>query len=169
MKENIKLLIGKIWEQDVDAIISPANNESIVNAPLAAEIFEQAGDSIIEEVNTSGKLELGNAMITEAGDLKAKYIIHAACLDFSGKTSEPSVVKATRNAMLLAQEKNLLTVSFPPFVVSSNDIIPPRRCAELMISEVIRTTEREDLPEMIYFVLPDTKLYKIYEESLMMI
>ncbi len=169
MKDNIKLVIGKIWEQDVDAIVSPANNESLVDSPLAQEIFEYAGDKIIEKANTADKIELGEATLTEAGKLKARYIIHAACLDFSGKTSENSIVKATRNAMLLAQKHNFNSVAFPPFVTSSNDVIPPRRCAELMVSEVIRTTEREDIPEIIYFAVPTRVLYSIYEEALMMI
>ncbi len=169
MKDNIKLLIGKIWEQDVDAIISPANNESLMNTPLAQEILEAAGDTIVKEVNIIGKQEPGAAVITGAGKLKCEFIIHAACLDFSGNTSESSIIKATHNAMLLTQEKNLKTIAFPPFVTSSNDIIPPRRCSELMISEVIRTTEREDIPDKILFVLPNQTLYKIYRESMMMI
>ena len=78
-------MVGKIWEQDVDAIISPANNESIVNAPLAELIFEQAGDSIVEEVNTTGKLELGDAIITKAGDLKAKLNVEAHSFSESAK------------------------------------------------------------------------------------
>ena len=163
------MLIGKIWEQEVDAIISPANNESLMNASLAREILEEAGDKIVKDVNLIGKQELGAAVITNSGNLKCDFIIHAACLDFSGCTSEISVIKATRSAMLLAQQKLLKRIAFPPFVTSSNDVIPPRRCSELMISEVIRTTEREDIPEEILFVLPNTILYKIYEESLMMI
>ena len=169
MKDNIKLLVGKIWEQEVEAIISPANNESLMNAPLAQQIFEAAGDKIVKEVNIIGKQEIGAAVATSSGNLKCDYIIHAACLDYSGGTSESSIVKATRNAMTLAQQKHLKRIAFPPFVTSSNDVIPPRRCSELMISEVIRTTEREDLPEEILFVLPNMTLYRIYEESLMMI
>ena len=44
MKDNIQLLIGNIWEQEVDAIISPANNESLMNTPLATEILKGTGD-----------------------------------------------------------------------------------------------------------------------------
>ena len=169
MKDNIQLLIGNIWEQEVDAIISPANNESLMNTPLAQDILEAAGDKIVKEVNIINKQEPGAAVITGSGNLKCDYIIHAACLDFSGVTTELSIIKATRNAMLLTQEKKLSTIAFPPFVTSSNDIIPPRRCSELMISEVIRTTEREDIPDKILFVLPNQTLYKIYRESMMMI
>lgn len=165
MRDIIKLIVGDLTAQEVDGLVSPANNESLLNTSKGNEIAVKAGPTVSKECNKIGKIELGEAVITTAGKLKAKHIIHAACMDYSQSTSEELLVQATRNALLRAREHQLKSLAIPPLDPSGKQF-PLKRCAELMISEVIRHTEKEATLELVIFVLDDERTQLIFEECL---
>ncbi|MFQ6055856.1 MAG: macro domain-containing protein, partial [Methanosarcinales archaeon] len=75
---EIKLVKGDITEMDVDAIVNAANNYLILGGGVAGAIRQKGGEIIQEECNKIGPIAVGDAVITTGGNLKAKYVIHAA-------------------------------------------------------------------------------------------
>ena len=165
MRDIIELEVGDLASFEVDALVSPANNESLLNTSVASELAVKAGKALSQEANQIGKIELGEAVVTSAGKLKAKHVIHAACMNYSQATTEEHLILATRNALLRSRELALTSLALPP-LDDSGISFPLKRCAELMISEVIRHTEKEATLERVVFVLPDARTKKIFEECL---
>ena len=165
MRDIIELVIGDITTQEVDALISPANNESLLNTDMASHIAVKAGKELSEACNRIGKVALGEAVVTPGGKLLAKHVIHAACLTYSQSMTEENLVLATRAALQRARELGLKTLAMPPLDDTGKGF-PLKRCAELMISEVIRHSEKEVTLERVVFVLPDARVRRIFDECL---
>lgn len=165
MRDSIELLVGEVTKMTVDAIVSPANNESLLATDMASTIAVRAGAELTRECNQIGGIQLGEAVITGAGKLPCKHVIHAACMDYDGTSSEEILILATRNALQRAKEADLKSMALPPLDPSGQSF-PLKRCAELMISEVIRHTEKEATLETILFVLSDQGTLRIFEECL---
>ncbi|HHF43036.1 MAG TPA: O-acetyl-ADP-ribose deacetylase, partial [Candidatus Aminicenantes bacterium] len=72
---QIKLVEGNIALLEVEAIVNAANSSLILGGGVAGAIRTYGGPSIQEECNKIGPVEVGSAVITGAGNLKAKYVI----------------------------------------------------------------------------------------------
>ena len=73
----IRLVKGDIAELEVDAVVNAANSSLIMGGGVAGVILRKGGWRIQEECNRIGHCEVGSAVITSGGKLKAKYVIHA--------------------------------------------------------------------------------------------
>ena len=76
-KSTIELVEGDITELSVDAIVNPANAQLILGGGVAGAISTKGGVGIQIECDEIGGVSVGEAVITTAGNLKAKYVIHA--------------------------------------------------------------------------------------------
>src|SRR3989338_5638355 len=89
---EIKVIMGDITELRVDAIVNAANNKLVMGGGVAGAIKKKGGRVIEEEAVKKGPIEIGDAVATSAGELAAKYVIHAATMgmDFSRQTNKIS-------------------------------------------------------------------------------
>jgi len=69
---------------DVDAIVNAANNDLLLGRGVAGAIARKGGESIQKECNEIGSIPVGFAAITGAGNLKARFVIHAASMGLGG-------------------------------------------------------------------------------------
>jgi len=83
IRERIIIQKGDITEMDVDAIVNAANNDLLLGAGVAGAIARKGGESIQKECNEIGSIPVGFAAITGAGNLKARFVIHAASMDLA--------------------------------------------------------------------------------------
>ena len=83
---EIKVVMGDITELRVDAIVNAANNQLLMGGGVAGAIKKKGGKIIEEEALSKGPIEIGQAIATGAGELAAKYIIHAATMGMDFKT-----------------------------------------------------------------------------------
>ena len=74
----LKLVEGNIVLLDVEAVVNAANTSLVLGGGVAGAIRIHGGPSIQEECNRIGPIRVGEAVATNAGELKAKYVIHAA-------------------------------------------------------------------------------------------
>ncbi|MEX2689946.1 MAG: macro domain-containing protein, partial [Candidatus Njordarchaeum guaymaensis] len=74
---EIIVIKGDITKMDVDAIVNPANSLLIMGGGVAGAIKRRGGQIIEDEAVKQGPIPVGNAVITSAGNLKARYVIHA--------------------------------------------------------------------------------------------
>ena len=110
----MRLVKGDITELEVDAIVNPANTKLLMGGGVAGAIKRKGGREIEEEALRKGPIPIGEAVVTGAGRLKAKYVIHAPTVVTPGGRSNPQYIrKAIRAALRKAKELRLKTIAFP--------------------------------------------------------
>jgi O-acetyl-ADP-ribose deacetylase (regulator of RNase III) len=98
---RIALCEGDITAAEVDAIVNAANSSLVLGAGVAGAIREKGGPSIQAECDAIGPIEVGDAAVTGAGDLPARFVIHAAGMALGGSASEESVRSCARRSLEL--------------------------------------------------------------------
>lgn len=141
---------GDISTFDGDAVVNAANNHLVLGAGVAGAIRKRGGPAIQlecdEYVRTHGPLRVGEAAVTGAGDLPARWVIHAAAMGDSPPTAE-SIRSSTRHALRLAGEQRMSSVAFP-VLGSGVGGFPFQEAARLMVDEIREWGEASELPEV---------------------
>jgi O-acetyl-ADP-ribose deacetylase (regulator of RNase III) len=163
VKNSIRILQGDLTDQDVDAIVNAANNDLQLGGGLAGAIRRKGGPAIQDECDRIGPIAVGEAAITGAGRLEARHVIHAASMSLGQLTSEPNLRLSTRNSLLRAKERGLRSVALPAIGTGIAGF-PIRRCAEVMLEEVVAHLAGETTIEDVRFVLHDGPAYRTFCE-----
>ena len=162
MAKEIIITQGDITEMDVDAIVNAANNDLKLGAGVAGAIRRKGGPSIQEECDRIGRIPVGEAALTGAGQLKARFVIHAASMSLGSSTTEESLLSSTRNSLLRAREKGLKSIAFPAIGAGIGGF-PINRCAEIMIGEAQKFLLQPGSLERVYFVLFSEDTYNAFQ------
>lgn len=109
---------GDLLDQDVEAIVNAWNRNLIPwwllwPHGVSGAIKKRAGYAPFRELGRHGLLPLGGAVVTSAGRLPHKAIIHVAGIGLLWISSERSVRDSVRNAMRIAGERGLRSIAFP--------------------------------------------------------
>ncbi|MCB4204691.1 macro domain-containing protein [Deferribacterales bacterium Es71-Z0220] len=111
---EIILIKGDITELDIECIVNPANSKLILGSGVAGAIRQKGGEKIQLECNKIGHCEVGDAVITTGGSLKANYVIHAVGPRYSiDKQPEKKLYNAVYNALKLANRYGISSIAFP--------------------------------------------------------
>lgn len=153
---------GDITEQQVDAIVNAANNRLILGAGVAGAIREKGGPSIQAECDAIGAIEVGDAALTGAGSLPARYVIHAASMPPGGTATEESVRGSMRRSLELAHENGCRSVAVPAIGAGIAGF-PLQRCAEILLEEARAHLAGETSLEEVRFVLFGEPTYRVFE------
>ncbi len=164
MPARILLSQGDLTEAPVEAIVNAANTDLLLGAGVAGAIRHQGGPSVQEECNRIGPIELGEAAVTGGGRLKARYVIHAAGMRLGGRVTADSLRRATRNSLLRAEEKKLLSLAFPAIGTGVGGF-PPEQCAHIMIQQVLEHLASGSHLEEVRFILFDAGTLKVFENA----
>jgi O-acetyl-ADP-ribose deacetylase (regulator of RNase III) len=132
---DIEIIEGDISTQDTDAVVNAANNHFWMGAGVAGAIKRRGGAAIEAEAMRQGPVEPGECVITSGGTLAARHVIHAAVMGQDLETSAALIERATRNALALADERGLTSISFPAFGTGVGGF-PLDECARIMIGAV---------------------------------
>jgi O-acetyl-ADP-ribose deacetylase (regulator of RNase III) len=165
MKTTGKILLmkGDLTEVDTDAIVNAANNDLQLGGGVAGAIRRKGGDVIQEECNGIGSIPVGGAAITSGGNLKARYVIHAASMQLGGRTASHALRSSTAHSLRIAAQKSLKTIAFPA-VGTGIAGFPMEECAEIMLAEAADHLKRGSSLEKIYFVLYDAAALKVFKK-----
>jgi O-acetyl-ADP-ribose deacetylase len=162
--ERIIVQLGDLTEMETDAIVNAANNDLQLGGGVAGTIRRKGGETIQGECNEIGSIPVGGAAITGAGNLKARFVIHAASMQLGGSTSAKDLRSATAIALKIAADKKLKTIAFPA-VGTGIAGFPLRECAEIMIEEAVKHLGGVTSIEKIYFILFDDEARGIFERA----
>jgi len=117
---HLQLLKGDITKIAVDAIVNAANSSLAGGGGVDGAIHRAGGPEIMRELNQvanriGGHCETGQAVVTGAGRLPAKYVFHAVGPRYhDGKHGEAELLKSCYvNCLRLATEHDVKTISFP--------------------------------------------------------
>src|SRR5271169_932973 len=107
---RIEILQGDLTEMNVDAIVNAANNDLQLGGGVAGAIRRKGGDIIQEECNAIGSIPVGGAAITSGGNLKARFVIHAASMQLGGQTTAHALRSSTAHSLRIAAQKSLKSI-----------------------------------------------------------
>jgi len=152
---------GDLTTYATDAIVNAANNDLILGGGLAGAIAGKGGPTIQEECTRHGPIKVGQAAITGAGDLPAKYVIHAASMALGGTTTAQSLADSLRAVLDLAEQYKLKSIALPA-IGTGIARFPIDRCAEIMLRIVHDHLSRQPSLNSVYFVLIDDGAYEAF-------
>jgi O-acetyl-ADP-ribose deacetylase len=110
---TIQLWHGDICDLEVDAIVNAASASLWMSSGVGGALKQRGGDTIEFEAVRQGPAEVGSAVVTSAGLLAARYVIHAVSLGADRRTSAEAIAAATRSALRAADELGCESVAFP--------------------------------------------------------
>lgn len=139
---TVRLVQGDITERDTDAIVNAANSFLQHGGGVAGAIVRKGGQIIQDESDKIGFTPVGHAVITSAGRLSAKFVIHAVG-PRKGEGDEDNKLKdAVINTLLLASQKGLQSISLP--AISSGIFgFPKDRCAKILVQESVSFLKKQ--------------------------
>lgn len=162
MSGRITIREGDVTAQEVDAIVNAANSALLLGAGVAGAIRAKGGPRIQAECDAHGPIAVGAAAVTGAGDLPARYVIHAASMPPGGSATEESVRASMRSALERARERAFRTLAVPALGAGVAGF-PLQRCAEILIEEARRHLAEPSALEEIRFVLFGEPAYRVFE------
>lgn len=162
---RLRLVEGNIALLDVDAIVNAANTSLILGGGVAGAINRFGGPSIQEECNKIGSIRVGEAVITGAGDLKARYVIHAAGPVYGDGNEEARLADATLSCLNIAKDKGLKNIAFP--AISTGIFrFPIEECSKIMLKVAMAFLRKNEYPEEIIICLYGREAYNTFSTTL---
>jgi len=104
---------GDIAAQSADALVNAANTSLRMGSGVAGALKRAAGSGLNDEAVAKGPVDLGGVATTDAYDLDAEYVIHAAAMPPGGQATAESIRDAVRNALAEADALDCTSVVFP--------------------------------------------------------
>jgi O-acetyl-ADP-ribose deacetylase (regulator of RNase III) len=165
-KTTLLLERGDITDWEVDAIVNAANSHLWMGAGVAGAIKRKGGVIIEEEAVRQGPIEVGEAVLTTAGNLSATHVIHAAAMGQDLKTDAQKIAQATRSSLALAEKHKLSSLAFPALGTGVGGF-PPAEAAEAMLAAVLEHLKTSNTTlQKVVFVLYQDEAYKAFRETL---
>lgn len=166
----IEIIKGDITEIHVDAIVNAANTSLLGGGGVDGAIHRKGGKAILEECiqirNKQGGCKTGDAVITTAGDLPSKYVIHTVGPFWNnGKSLEVELLQnCYLSSLELAVRNDVKTIAFPNISTGIYKF-PKELAAEIALNIIDRFDDKEKI-EKIIFVCFDDENFKIYKNML---
>jgi len=163
---EISISKGDITQIEVDAIVNAANTSLLGGGGVDGAIHRKGGPQILEECrairNRQGGCAVGEAVITTAGKLPAKKVIHTVGPKWNnGKSSEAEKLKSCyENSLKLAEDYELQSLAFPNISTGIYGF-PKKRAAEIALD--VASNWQSTLIKELKFVCYDEENYRIYQ------
>lgn len=162
---TLELVEGDITELDVEAIVNPSNEQLVLGEGVAGVIKKKGGPSIQEECRRIGSTPTGTAVITGAGKMKFKHIIHAVGPRMGEGDEDRKLASAVRSSLALADRHGLKSLAIPA-ISTGNFGFPLERCARILLTEVHRYLQGGTKLQRVLVVLYDEATWKIFAREL---
>lgn len=168
---RIELIKGDITKLEIDAIVNAANSTLMGGGGVDGAIHRAAGPQLLEEckkvIKEIGSCPPGNAVITSAGNLKCKFVIHTVGPVWRGGHfgEQQTLRNAYWNSLKLAIENGVKSIAFPNISTGAFGF-PKELASEIAISTVRDFLNKEPGLERVVFVCFDDENYQIYKRKL---
>jgi O-acetyl-ADP-ribose deacetylase (regulator of RNase III) len=161
----LKVLKADITERDVDAIVNAANSYLQHGGGVAAVIVRKGGAVIQQESNKIGYVPVGSAVMTTAGKLRCKAVIHTVGPRMGEGNEDEKLKQCVVNVLRLAAQHSFATISIP--AISSGIFgFPKDRCAKILIGQSKRFLQEHTTLNTVEFCLLDDQTLAHFQEEL---
>ncbi len=168
-QSTIELVQGDITLQEVDAIVNAANSQLAGGGGVDGAIHRRGGPAIIQETNKRYPegCPTGSAVISSAGDLTSKHVIHAVGPVWSGgnRGEAALLASAIRLSLDLAVEHECESIALPALSAGAYRY-PLGEAAKVALSAAIDSLKEHGAPQLVRFVLFDDRALRAFEAAL---
>jgi O-acetyl-ADP-ribose deacetylase (regulator of RNase III) len=167
----IELIQGDITKIKTDAIVNAANTSLLGGGGVDGAIHKAGGKKILDECqkirSKQGGCKVGEAVITTAGKLPAKFVIHAVGPVWNnGKSNEEKLLAlAYYNSLKVALENQVQSIAFPN-ISTGIYRFPKQKAAEIAIATVSEFLATTEIIKKVFFICFDSENYYIYSDIL---
>jgi O-acetyl-ADP-ribose deacetylase (regulator of RNase III) len=159
---ELEVLAADVTALEVDAIANAANTQLIHGGGVAGAIARAGGPDVERESEERAPIGLGEAVETTAGDMPAKWVIHAATMELGGPTSADIIERATRSTLAKAEELGARSLALVAFGTGVGGF-PLDEAARIMVG-VAR--DHEGALERIVFAVHGDEAERAFSEAL---
>ena len=160
---DLEVQRADVTKLDVDAIANAANTELKHGGGVAAAISRAGGRAIQRESDERAPIGLGEAVETTAGDMPARYVIHAATMVLGGPTSRDIIDRATRSTVRRAEELGCRSLALVAFGTGVGGF-PVDEAAATMVAAVRQ--HRGDSLERVVFCVHGEEAERAFEAAI---
>lgn len=171
MPAEVTLQLGDITEFEVDALVSPANNDLILGGGVSGAVRRGAGAEIQEACNKLAPIPLGEAVVTPGFALRAKWVIHAGVMPLGLWADANSVRRAAMNSLKRAEEKSVKSLALPAIGTGAGNF-PAHKSARILFEELSKHLRNSKLEKVLIVLFEEkvmkefTELYNEFKEAL---
>jgi O-acetyl-ADP-ribose deacetylase (regulator of RNase III) len=130
---ELEVVAADVTELEVDAIANAANTQLRHGGGVAGAIARAGGPEVQRESDARAPIALGEAVETTAGDMPARWVIHAATMELGGPTSAEIIEQATRSTLARAEELGARSLALVAFGTGVGGF-PLDEAARIMVS-----------------------------------
>src|SRR5213078_3153959 len=159
---RVEVLEADITQLEVDAIANAANTQLRHGGGVAAAISRAGGPEVQRESDQKAPVALGDAVETTAGDMPARYVIHAATMELGGPTSAEIIERATRSTLAKAEELGCRSLALVAFGTGVGGF-PLEEAARVMVGAA---REHEGSLERILFAVRGEEAERAFRAAL---
>ena len=149
MPPTITVRQGDITTFEGDAVVNAANNHLVLGAGVAGAIRRAGGATIQDECDRHGPIRVGQAAITGAGGLRARWVIHAAAMG-DEPVSARSIRDSTLASLALASEHRVTRIAFP-VLGSGTGGFGFTEAATIMRDAIAESPDTAPLDEIVFY------------------
>jgi O-acetyl-ADP-ribose deacetylase len=154
-----------ITKLEVDAIANAANTELRHGGGVAGAIVRAGGRSIQDDCDGKAPIGLGEVVETAAGELPAKWVIHAATMELGGPTSGEIIRRATASTLAKADELGARSLGLVAFGTGVGGF-PVEEAARIEVEEVRRHLDAGSGLERVVFAVHGDEAREAFERAL---
>jgi O-acetyl-ADP-ribose deacetylase (regulator of RNase III) len=154
-----------ITKLDVDAISNAANTDLRHGGGVAGAIVRAGGRSIQDESDRASPIEIGEAVATAAGELPARWVIHAATMRLGGPTSAKAIRSATASTLRVADDLGARSLGLVAFGTGVGGF-PIDEAARIEVEEVRRHLEGDSGLERVVFCVFGEDAQRAFDRAL---
>ena len=162
---SLELISGDITQLEVDAIVNAANEQLELGTGVAGAILEKGGPSIQEECNRIGSTPVGTAVMTGAGELPAKQVIHAVGPQMGEGDEDRKLASAVRSSLALADRNGLKSIALPA-LSTGNFGFPMDRAARITLTEIHRYLQGGTKLDRVVVSLNGDEAFELFKREL---
>jgi O-acetyl-ADP-ribose deacetylase (regulator of RNase III) len=163
---QLEVLDTDITTLDVDAIANAANAQLLHGGGVAGAIARAAGPALQEESRRRAPIEVGSAVETTAGDLPARWVIHAATMARPGGTTDADAVRrCTVSVLEKAEELGARSLALVAFGTGVGGF-PLDRAAAIETEEVLRHVRGGSRLDRVVFAVRGPEAVRAFERAL---
>ena len=163
---TLALIRGNIVEAQADAIVNAANSGLRGGGGVDGAIHRAGGPSIMEECRKIGGCPTGEAVVTTAGRLPAKYVFHAVGPIYSGSLDDERLLTSAYQICLnLAEQRQVKSIAFPSLSTGIYGY-PMELAAPIALRTIIEHIRKPTCLQQVLMVLFGESAYKAHEQAL---